>query len=606
VATSSYGATPVYSCPSGYSLSGTQCNGTTQQAAAATPDCKGKGALQPAGWCLMRSIIVMPGEDPPRTVCENIAIGMGLAFFNLTSAGRANAYNCYIGPAYNYSCPSGGTLSGQVCVSPSTVAATLSSYSCPSGGSVSGSSCVVTSTSAASVSYSCPAGQAVSGSSCVATNTETQGASPVYACDAGYTLSGSTCSTVVSSAATPVYSCSQGFTLSGTQCTSSTTTTVAATPNYSCPSGQALSGSTCTATNTAAASPIYGCPNGGSLQGQQCVGGGGPTSQTKFVYLGTKLLAEQDTVAGIAYTHTDMLGSPVARSQGVAGGGSITNTRFEPYGAVTQGFTPNQPYISGFTGHVQDGRSGLVYMQQRYYDSLAGRFLSIDPKATSIEAGDGFGRYEYTYSNPYKAIDPDGRAPIDFAAGANAPGYQWVAPMAGLRDVFNDAQIGAKAAAISAATKLANTSVNDFAQRSQSVKFTFSYAALEASYGVSLYESNDLGTLYVGIRSSPGYLLQVSGDDQFKVGSMEGLTLKASAALGTGGIGGASVSAAASTSPRSVGASVGWGVAGRGPTGFSLGLSPPNIGVGLTYKIGWQGTTGSHIKQRVLEAVESK
>ena len=409
VATSSYGATPVYSCPSGYSLSGTQCNGTTQQAAAATPDCKGKGTLQPAGWCLMRTLVVMPGDDSPTATCTTIASGMGLNFFSLMAGSRPNYYNCYIGPAYNYSCPNGGTLSGQVCVSPSTVAATLSSYSCPSGGSVSGSSCVVTSTSAASVSYSCPAGQAVSDSSCVATNTETQGASPVYACDTGYTLSGSTCSTVVSSAATPVYSCSQGFTLSGTQCTSSTTTTVAATPNYSCPSGQALSGSTCTATNTAAASPVYGCPNGGSLQGQQCVGGGGPTSQTKFVYLGTKLLAEQDTVAGIAYTHTDMLGSPVARSQGVAGGGSITNTRFEPYGAVAQGFTPNQPYVSGFTGHVQDGRSGLVYMQQRYYDPLAGRFLGVDQIATDSDTGRSFSRYGYASNSPFGFLDPDGR-----------------------------------------------------------------------------------------------------------------------------------------------------------------------------------------------------
>lgn len=125
-------------------------------------------------------------------------------------------------------------------------------------------------------------------------------------------------------------------------------------------------------------------------------------------------------MAGVAYTHTDMLGSPVARSQGVAGGGSITNTRFEPYGAVAQGFTPNQPYVSGFTGHVQDGRSGLVYMQQRYYDPIAARFLSEDPVVTDVATGKQFGRYTYVDNNPYSKTDPDGRIAIadDVVIGA--------------------------------------------------------------------------------------------------------------------------------------------------------------------------------------------
>lgn len=32
----------------------------------------------------------------------------------------------------------------------------------------------------------------------------------------------------------------------------------------------------------------------------------------------------------------------------------------------------------GFTGHVNDWDSGLGYMQQRYYDPVAWRFLSTD------------------------------------------------------------------------------------------------------------------------------------------------------------------------------------------------------------------------------------
>ena len=40
-----------------------------------------------------------------------------------------------------------------------------------------------------------------------------------------------------------------------------------------------------------------------------------------------------------------------------------------------------------------------------------GRFLSIDPVTADLNAADGFNRYDYANNNPYKYIDPDGRAP---------------------------------------------------------------------------------------------------------------------------------------------------------------------------------------------------
>jgi RHS repeat-associated protein len=65
----------------------------------------------------------------------------------------------------------------------------------------------------------------------------------------------------------------------------------------------------------------------------------------------------------------------------------------------------------GFTGHVNDADTGLVYMQQRYYDPVAGRFLSIDAVTTDANTGGSFNRYAYANNNPYKYIDPDGRNP---------------------------------------------------------------------------------------------------------------------------------------------------------------------------------------------------
>jgi len=50
-------------------------------------------------------------------------------------------------------------------------------------------------------------------------------------------------------------------------------------------------------------------------------------------------------------------------------------------------------------------------MQQRYYDPVAGRFLSVDPVTTDAKTGDHFNRYVYAENNPYKFKDPDGRAP---------------------------------------------------------------------------------------------------------------------------------------------------------------------------------------------------
>jgi RHS repeat-associated protein len=58
---------------------------------------------------------------------------------------------------------------------------------------------------------------------------------------------------------------------------------------------------------------------------------------------------------------------------------------------------------------VNDADTGLVYMQQRYYDPVAGRFLSVDPVVTDANSGKTFNRFSYAANNPYKYIDPDGR-----------------------------------------------------------------------------------------------------------------------------------------------------------------------------------------------------
>jgi uncharacterized protein RhaS with RHS repeats len=76
-------------------------------------------------------------------------------------------------------------------------------------------------------------------------------------------------------------------------------------------------------------------------------------------------------------------------------------------------------------------------MQQRYYDPIAGRFLSVDPVTTNAKTGDFFGRYHYANNNPYKFVDPDGRA------GALAACAAW--PVGCAAGVVVTIAVGAKA-----------------------------------------------------------------------------------------------------------------------------------------------------------------
>lgn len=113
-------------------------------------------------------------------------------------------------------------------------------------------------------------------------------------------------------------------------------------------------------------------------------------------------VAEAQTVR---YYHTDINGNVIAVTDENAN--VIERRNYEPYGLPLAPI-PDGP---GFTGHDMDGETGLIYMQQRYYDPMMGRFLSVDPVAVRNESGDGFNRYNYASNNPFRFSDPDGRWP---------------------------------------------------------------------------------------------------------------------------------------------------------------------------------------------------
>jgi len=125
-----------------------------------------------------------------------------------------------------------------------------------------------------------------------------------------------------------------------------------------------------------------------------------------YLYVDGGLVAERSRpLSGapitLRYQHTDMRGSPVVQSD--AAGTQIRRTIYEPYGTTDDGIYVDGP---GYTGHATDASTGLSYMQQRYYDPIGFRFLSVDPVAAGAES---FSRYWYANNNPYKYTDPDGR-----------------------------------------------------------------------------------------------------------------------------------------------------------------------------------------------------
>ncbi|KAF1003078.1 MAG: tRNA(Glu)-specific nuclease WapA [Luteibacter sp.] len=106
----------------------------------------------------------------------------------------------------------------------------------------------------------------------------------------------------------------------------------------------------------------------------------------------------------VTYYYTNPQGTVLATAD--AAGNLLTTTDYRPYGAQALGSPAPGP---GYTGHVNDPDSGLVYMQARYYDPTMGRFLGTDPKPPTAGSPLTFGRFTYANGNPIGNIDPDGR-----------------------------------------------------------------------------------------------------------------------------------------------------------------------------------------------------
>ena len=120
-----------------------------------------------------------------------------------------------------------------------------------------------------------------------------------------------------------------------------------------------------------------------------------------YYYLGKKLVARKKGT-GVSYIHSDHLGSPAAETN--SSGLVTTRMHYEPFGEPIE--APKDEI--GYTGHKFDKALDLSYMQARYYDPAIGRFYGNDP--IGYRDVYSFNRFAYANNNPYKYVDPDGRA----------------------------------------------------------------------------------------------------------------------------------------------------------------------------------------------------
>ncbi|MGO4571652.1 RHS repeat-associated core domain-containing protein, partial [Microvirga sp. 2TAF3] len=126
-----------------------------------------------------------------------------------------------------------------------------------------------------------------------------------------------------------------------------------------------------------------------------------------------------------ASVHRDHLGSP--RRLSAAGSGAVlARTVHRAYGdrLVLSGAEALDTH--GYLGEREDGELGLIYLNARYYDPKAGRFLSPD-SLDPVLPGVGTNRYAYALNNPVNLKDPGGHdaTPEDEAdvpSGRGKPG----------------------------------------------------------------------------------------------------------------------------------------------------------------------------------------
>ena len=109
------------------------------------------------------------------------------------------------------------------------------------------------------------------------------------------------------------------------------------------------------------------------------------------------------------YTVTDHLGSSAIQLRyGETSTSAATRQFYTPFGDL-RGTASNQLVQDRtFTGQIEDGSTGLMFYNARYYDPMIRRFVSPDTIIPDPANPQDFNRYSYVSNNPVLWVDPGG------------------------------------------------------------------------------------------------------------------------------------------------------------------------------------------------------
>jgi RHS repeat-associated protein len=132
---------------------------------------------------------------------------------------------------------------------------------------------------------------------------------------------------------------------------------------------------------------------------------GGTIWTVGYIYLNGQLLAQYKD-ATTHFFHRDHLGSTRVLTK--VDQSIHDSMEFLPYGEQVAGDTGS---TRKFTGQERDGEANLDYFIARQYAYTLGRFLQPDDHVPSLTNPQSLNKYSYTFNNPLRMVDLDGRFP---------------------------------------------------------------------------------------------------------------------------------------------------------------------------------------------------